>query len=145
MRDLAVSAVAPHPVGSVAQQHVRDSLLAQARAPGLQPQVQRDPATGATLAAFVLAREPWLHAVLLALAAVPALVAAVPLLALETLNVEQGPLVAVPVLLSLLGSLLPQLLLVTGRLGPAGDGLKRPGESRPSTLPPRRARESTGA
>ena len=67
------------------------------------------------LAAVVYVRRAWLRAALLALAAVPGLVLAAPLLVLEALNVEQGPLVAVPVLVLLLGSLLPQLLLITGR------------------------------
>lgn len=79
------------------------------------------PLVGGVAAVAVTAwvSHPWARVGLLALAAVPGLVIAVPLLILEALNVEQGPLVAVPVLLLLLGSLLPQLLLVTGRLGPS--------------------------
>ncbi|MGH3481245.1 MAG: M20/M25/M40 family metallo-hydrolase [Nocardioidaceae bacterium] len=74
------------------------------------------------LAAIVLLRQPWPAATMLTLAAVPGLVLLVPLLILETLNVEQGPLVAVPVLLLFLGSLLPLLLLITGRIAPqSGD------------------------
>ncbi|WP_460712675.1 M28 family peptidase [Nocardioides dilutus] len=63
-------------------------------------------------------RHPWARVGLLALAAIPGLVVAVPLMILETLNVQQGPLVVVSVSMLLLGSLLPQLLLVTGRLRP---------------------------
>ncbi|MFI5622471.1 M20/M25/M40 family metallo-hydrolase [Nocardioides sp. NPDC051685] len=70
--------------------------------------------TAVAVAAWV--SQPWARVGLLALAAIPALVIAVPLLILEAINVEQGPLVAVPVLMLLLGSLLPQLLLITGRL-----------------------------
>ncbi|WP_332662192.1 M20/M25/M40 family metallo-hydrolase [Aeromicrobium sp.] len=72
----------------------------------------------AALAVAAWVSHPWARAGLLALAAIPGLVIAVPLLILEAINVENGPLVAVPVLMLLLGSLLPQLLLITGRLGP---------------------------
>lgn len=58
----------------------------------------------------------WGAAFLLALAAVPTIVLVTPLLALEVVNVEQGPMVAVPVLGLVVGVLLPQLLLITGRL-----------------------------
>jgi hypothetical protein len=44
------------------------------------------------LAAIVLLRQPWPTATMLTLAAVPGLVLLAPLLILETLNVEQGPL-----------------------------------------------------
>jgi Peptidase family M28 len=89
------------------------------------------PLVGGVAAVAVMAwvRHPWSRVGLLALAAIPGLVVAVPLLVLEALNVEQGPLVAVPVLLLLLASLLPQLLLITGRLGPprsAGIGFHEP-------------------
>jgi hypothetical protein len=73
------------------------------------------------VAAVVVAswvRHPWTRVGLLALAAIPGLVVAVPLMILEAINVEEGPLVAMPVLLFLLGSLLPQLLLITGRQRP---------------------------
>lgn len=70
------------------------------------------------LAVISLVRRPWPKVAMLALAAVPGLVLLVPILILEALNVEQGPLVAVPILLLLLGSLLPQLLLISGRLMP---------------------------
>lgn len=72
----------------------------------------------ATVAVAVWFPRVWPRVVLLTLAAIPGVVLAVPLLMLEALNVGQGPLVAVPLLLLLLGSLLPQLLLVTGRLEP---------------------------
>lgn len=41
MRDLAVVAAAPHPVGSPQQAAVRDYLVAEVRALGLEPEVQR--------------------------------------------------------------------------------------------------------
>jgi Peptidase family M28 len=71
----------------------------------------------AALAGMLLVPGPWSRAAVLAVAAVPGLVVLAPLLVLETLNVEQGPLVAVPVLLLFLGALLPQLLTVTGATG----------------------------
>jgi hypothetical protein len=69
----------------------------------------------AAAAVVVWVSHRWARVVLLALAALPGLVLLVPLLILEALNVEQGPLVAVPVLVLLLGSLLPQLVHVTGQ------------------------------
>lgn len=69
----------------------------------------------AAVAVAAWVSHPWARIGLLALAAIPGLVIAVPLLILEAINVEQGPLVALPVLLLLLGSLLPQLWLITGR------------------------------
>lgn len=71
----------------------------------------------AAVAVAAWVSQPWARVALLALAAVPGLVIAVPLLILEAINVEQGPLVAVPVLMLLLGSLLPQLQLLTGEPG----------------------------
>ena len=59
------------------------------------------------LAAIVHLRQAWSTATVLTLAAGPSLVLLVPLLILETLDVEQGPLSAVPVLLLFLGRLLP--------------------------------------
>ena len=53
---------------------------------------------------------------LLALAAVPGIVLLVPLLVLNTFDVEDGAAVGVAILLVLLGSLLSQLLLITERL-----------------------------
>jgi hypothetical protein len=82
----------------------------------------------AALAVAVWVRHPWSHVGLLAVAAVPGLVVAVPLMILEAVNVEQGPVVAMPVALLLLGSLLPQLLLITGRLHPSS--ALEPGERR---------------
>lgn len=65
----------------------------------------------------------WPAAALLALASVPALVLVVPLMVLEAINVENGPMVAVPVLGLVVGALLAQMLLITGRLPtPAGQG-----------------------
>ena len=55
-------------------------------------------------------------ALLLALAAAPALLLIVPLLVLETLKPDDGPGVAVLFLVLLLGLLVPQLALITGRL-----------------------------
>jgi hypothetical protein len=97
------------------------------------------PLVGGVAAVAVVAwiRHPWPRVALLALAAIPGLVLAVPLLMLEALNVEQGPLVAVPVLLLLLGSQLPQLLLITGRLGPPRDGEPVRRDQAPRTRAPR--------
>ncbi|HEX2741031.1 MAG TPA: M28 family peptidase [Rubrobacter sp.] len=71
----------------------------------------------------------WAAGVLLALASVPGLVLVVPLLVLETLKVEDGAVVGVASLLLLLGSLLPQILLVTGRLVPEAEDLSEQGET----------------
>jgi hypothetical protein len=65
--------------------------------------------------AFFL-RRVWAAGALLALAAVPGLVLIVPLLVFEALKVEDGAVVGVASLLLILGSLLPQILLATGRL-----------------------------
>lgn len=62
----------------------------------------------------LLANQPWPRAVVFLVAAVPGLVVSIPLLVLETINVEQGPLVAVPIMLLFLGTLLPQILAITG-------------------------------
>jgi hypothetical protein len=73
------------------------------------------PLVGAVGAAAVVlwVRDAWVRAALLVAAALPALVVAVPLLILEAFAVEDGPLVAAPVLVLVLGSLMPQLLYVT--------------------------------
>jgi hypothetical protein len=75
----------------------------------------------ATIGIAGLVQRLWPSTVLLALAAVPGLVVLVPLLVLESLNVEDGPLAIMPGFLLFLGSILPQLMLVTGRW-PAPDG-----------------------
>jgi hypothetical protein len=67
----------------------------------------------AVVASF--SRREWAAGALLAVAAVPGLVLLVPLLAFEAIKVEDGALVGVASLLLLLGGLLPQLLLITGR------------------------------
>lgn len=72
----------------------------------------------------------WGAAALLALASVPVLVLVIPLMVLEAINVENGPTVAVPVLGLVVGALLAQVLLITGRLpAPAGQG-RVPAQSR---------------
>jgi hypothetical protein len=63
----------------------------------------------------------WGAALLLALASVPVLVVAIPLLVLEAINAEDGPTVAVPVLGLVVGAVLAQSLVITGRL-PASAG-----------------------
>ena len=57
----------------------------------------------------------------------PGLVLIVPLLVLEARKVEDGAVVGVASLLLLLGSLLPQLLLITGRLASEAEDSNRPG------------------
>ncbi|HET7271566.1 MAG TPA: hypothetical protein VFI90_10835, partial [Rubrobacter sp.] len=57
----------------------------------------------------------WVAGALLAVTAVPGLVLLAPLLAFEAIKVEDGAVVGVASLLLLLGGLLPQLLLITGR------------------------------
>ena len=47
MQDLEVVAAEPHPIGSAAQQRVRDYLVAQAKGLGLPTEVQRDGVSGA--------------------------------------------------------------------------------------------------
>lgn len=79
------------------------------------------------LAAFtvcvVLDVGPWGSAVLRAPASAPVLVLVVPLMALEAINVEDGPSVAVLVLGLVVGALLAQVLFITGQLpAPAGQG-----------------------
>jgi hypothetical protein len=69
----------------------------------------------AVIAFFLLRR--W-AAALLALASAPALVLLVPLLVLQAHQPDDGAAVGVALLLTLLGGLLPQLLLITGRLAP---------------------------
>ena len=66
------------------------------------------------VAAFFL-RPAWAAGALLALAAVPGPVLLVPLLAFEAIKVEDGAVIGVASLLLLLGSLLPQLLVISGR------------------------------
>ncbi len=58
----------------------------------------------------------WL--VVLPLSSVPALVLLVPLLVLQVHQPDDGAAVGVALLLILLGALLPQLLLIIGRLTP---------------------------
>jgi hypothetical protein len=58
----------------------------------------------------------WGPAILMAVAAAPGLVVMTPLLLLEIFDVEDGPTSAVPVFGLFIGTLLPQVLLVTGRL-----------------------------
>ena len=55
-------------------------------------------------------------AALLVLSAAPALLFIVPLLVLETLKPDDGPAVAVLFVVLVLGLLVPQLMLITGRL-----------------------------
>jgi hypothetical protein len=68
----------------------------------------------------------WAAGALLALAAVPGFVLLVPLLVLKTVDVEDGAAVGVLILLLLLGSLLPQILLITGRLVPEAEDQAEP-------------------
>ena len=71
--------------------------------------------TALAIAALFL-RRAWAAGALLALTAVPGPVLLVPLLVFEALKVEDGAVVGVASLLLLLGSLLPQILLITGRV-----------------------------
>lgn len=66
---------------------------------------------------------------LLALAAVPGPVLLVPLLVIKALKVEDGTALPVAVLLLLLGGLLPQLLLITGRVVSEAGDQKEPTKS----------------
>jgi hypothetical protein len=59
-------------------------------------------------------------AAVLAVVVMPTIVRVKPLLVLEVVNVEEGPLVAVPVLGLVVAALLPQLLQVTGLLPDRG-------------------------
>jgi len=68
------------------------------------------------LAVVVFLRGPW-AATLLALASAPALVLFVPLLVLQAHQPDDGAGIAVLALMLLLGLLVPQLALITGRLG----------------------------
>jgi hypothetical protein len=77
--------------------------------------------------AFFLRR--WWAAALLALAPAPALVVLVPLLVLQVHQPDDGAAVGVALLLTLLGGLLPQLLLITGRLAPEVRDQSEPTES----------------
>jgi hypothetical protein len=67
-------------------------------------------------------RRGWAAGALMALAAVPGTLLLVPLLVIKAVKVEDGTALPVAVLLLLLGSLLPQLLLITGRLAPEAEG-----------------------
>jgi hypothetical protein len=71
----------------------------------------------------------WAAGTLLALAAVPGFVLLVPLLVLKTVDVEDGAAVGVLILVLLLGSLLPQLLVITGRVGLGAEDRTEPKES----------------
>jgi hypothetical protein len=73
------------------------------------------------LAVLVFVRGGVWAAPLLALAAAPALMFIVPLLVLETLKPDDGPGVAVLFLVLVLGLLVPQLALITGRLPAKAD------------------------
>ena len=73
------------------------------------------------LAVLVFVRAGVWAAPLLALAAAPALMFIVPLLVLETLKPDDGPGVAVLFLVLMLGLLVPQLALITGRLAAKAD------------------------
>jgi hypothetical protein len=75
----------------------------------------------ATIGIVSFVHRLWPGTVLLALAAVPGLVVLIPLLVLDSLDVENGPLGTLPGFLFFLGSILPQLMLVTGRW-PAPEG-----------------------
>lgn len=79
----------------------------------------------AGLAVVAFVRSDWAGAVLLAAVAVPTLVVTVPLLMLEAIDVEDGTTVAVPVLLLLLGSLLPTLLWLAGQSAAGAVGSHR--------------------
>ncbi|HEX2729667.1 MAG TPA: M20/M25/M40 family metallo-hydrolase [Rubrobacteraceae bacterium] len=80
----------------------------------------------AALAVVVLfLRRGWAAGVLLALAAVPGPVLVVPLLVIKAIKVEDGALLPVVLLLLLLGSLLLQLLLITGRVAPKAEDSTR--------------------
>ena len=81
----------------------------------------------AALSLVIFLRRAWSAGAPLALAAVPGLVLIVPLLVLEARKVEDGAVVGVASLLLLLGSLLPQLLLITGRLASEAEDSNRPG------------------
>jgi len=76
---------------------------------------------GALAVVAFLLRRLWSADALLALAAVPGLVLLVPLLVFEAIKVEDGAVVGVASLLLLLGSLLPQILLITGRVMPEAE------------------------
>jgi hypothetical protein len=65
----------------------------------------------------------------LALAAVPGFVLLVPLLVLKTVDVEDGAAVGALILVVLLGSLLPQLFVITGRVVLGAEDRTEPKES----------------
>ena len=74
----------------------------------------------------VYSRRAWATGALLALAAVPGPLLIVPLLVFEAIKVEDGAVVGVASLLLLLGSLLPQLLMITGRVAPKDEDQTEP-------------------
>lgn len=73
----------------------------------------------------------WAAGAFLALAAVPGPVLLVPLLVIKAVKVEDGATMPVAVLLLLVGSLLPQLLVITGQLGLEGGAQSEPTETTP--------------
>ena len=75
----------------------------------------------AGLAVVLIVRAGVWAAVLLAFVAAPALMFIVPLLVLETLKPDDGPGVAVLFLVLMLGLMVPQLSLITGRLAAKAD------------------------
>jgi hypothetical protein len=81
----------------------------------------------------------WL--VVLPLSSVPALVLLVPLLVLQVHQPDDGAAVGVDLLLILLGALLPQLLLIIGRLTPEVKDNERTERS----ISPRSSRSSARA
>jgi hypothetical protein len=81
-----------------------------------------------SLVTFFLGRG-WAAGALLALAAVPGPVLLVPLIVIKAVKVEDGAAVSVLILLLLLGSLLPQLLVITGRLGLEAEEQSEPTET----------------
>lgn len=83
----------------------------------------------AALSVVTFLERVWVAGALLALASVPGFVLIIPLLVLETLRVEDGAVVGVASLMLLLGSLLPQILLVTGRRVPEAEDQSEQGET----------------
>ena len=81
-----------------------------------------------SVVAYFLGRE-WAAGALLALAAVPSFVLFVPLVVLDALKVEDGAVEGVLILLLLLGSLLPQLLVIMGRVAPEAGNQKESTET----------------
>ena len=81
----------------------------------------------AALAVFAFLGRGWAVGGLLTLAAVPGLVLLVPWVVLKAIEVEDGAAVGVLILLLLLGGLLGQLLVITGRVAPEAEDSSRPG------------------